>query len=180
MYTEVSFFPNSVHLPALMYNPIDGTKSLNKGSGFYYGFGLQNSPQSFEVDTNMVPYSTGGMLDFLKKKPEMQKFYWLSLLGNDRMMYVEITPSETMQKAQNIPYLYIENVTGEQLKKRPNDEPAELGESPVNMALYFDLTKFKEGDHELGFQLYFENAYDPNSLKTFRNLRYWNFNVERL
>lgn len=180
MYTEVSFFANSVHLPALLYNPIDGTKSLNDGSGFYYGFGLNQNPKDFNLNTNMVPYAKTGLLDWFKNKPPIEPFYWLSLEGKDRMMYVEITPSEAMQKAKNIPYLYIENVSGAELKKRSNVDPAELGESPVNLALYFDLAKFTEGDHQLGFQLYFENDHDDEILNTFKTLRNWKFAVTRI
>ena len=66
------------------------------------------------------------------------------------------------------------------MKKRSNNDPAELGKSPVNLALYFDLAKFTEGDHQLGFQLYFENEHDKEILNTFKTLRNWKFSVSRI
>ena len=68
MYTEVSFFSNSVILPAIMYNPLDGSKSLNKGSGFYYGFATSFNTEKLDVKSNLDPYKESSILDFLKKK----------------------------------------------------------------------------------------------------------------
>ena len=45
-------------------------------------------------------------------------------------------------------------MNGNQLSKRSHDDILPLGKSPVNLALYFDLTRFKEGEHEIAFQLF--------------------------
>ncbi|RZA12721.1 MAG: hypothetical protein EOP10_30945, partial [Proteobacteria bacterium] len=109
MYTEVSFFSNSVILPAIIYNPLDGIKSLNKGSGFYYGFSMTDSPKKYQFETNMRPYqdivdAEANFLSFLKKDVPIENSYWASLIGDDRMMYIMLKPSQTMLQDKNIPY----------------------------------------------------------------------------
>ncbi len=185
MYTEVSFFSNSVILPAIIYNPLDGVKNLNKGSGFYYGFALHDPPTKFQFDTNMQPYSnlqgTSNLLDFIKQnRPALEREYWASLIGEDRMMYVSMRPSATMLSDGNVPFYYVADQSGEELKKRNNNLMKPLTESPVNLGLYFDLTKFREGEHLMSFQLFFENKKDYKSLETFKNLNRWMLRVTRM
>ncbi|MCX6129927.1 MAG: hypothetical protein NTX25_12810, partial [Proteobacteria bacterium] len=136
MYTEVSFFSNSVILPAIIYNPLDGIKSLNKGSGFYYGFALRESPNKYEFASNMQPYADAGaarsLLGFLKKDVAPEKEYWASLIGDDRMIYVLMRPSAQMLQDNNVPYYYISDMSGNELKKRNNNEMKPILESPVN------------------------------------------------
>ncbi len=185
MYTEVSFFSNSVILPAIIYNPLDGVKNLNKGSGFYYGFALHDSPSKFQFDTNMRPYSelqsSSNILDFLKQnRTPVEREYWASLIGEDRMMYVSLRPSNQMLNEGNIPYYYLAQQDGLELKKRNNSLMKPLAESPVNLGLYFDLTKFREGEHLMSFQLFFENKKDYKSLETFKNLNRWMLRVTRM
>ena len=180
MYTEVSFFSNSVVLPAVMYNPLDGPKSLNGGSGFYYGFSLVQNPQDLTIDSNMLPYKESGIFDFFKGGNKVSPLYWISAAAKDRMMYVEINPSPQMQKDGITPFFYLEKKSGAELKSRVTDDPKPLGKSPVNMALYFDLTKFKEGEHFMSFKLFFENAYDTKILDSFKSLALWRVGVQRM
>ncbi|HYX35516.1 MAG TPA: hypothetical protein VE954_20665 [Oligoflexus sp.] len=184
MYTEVSFFSNSVILPAIIYNPLDGVKSLNKGSGFYYGFALHESPNRYEFSTNMKPYEEAhegsGLLSFLKKEVKPEKEYWASLIGDDRMMYVLMRPSQQMLQDGNIPYYYVKDIQGEALKKRNNNETRPIVESPVNLGLYFDLTRFREGEHFMSFQLFFENKKDYKNIELFKSLDRWAIKAARL
>ncbi|MBC7660961.1 MAG: hypothetical protein H7249_14790 [Chitinophagaceae bacterium] len=178
MYTEVSFFSNSVILPAIIYNPLDGIKSLNKGSGFYYGFALTESPRRYQFDTNMRPYqdvvdADANFLSFLKKDVPVEKDYWASLIGEDRMMYIMLKPSATMLQDKNVPYYFVSDKNGSDLKNRDNNLMKPILESPVNLGLYFDLTRFREGEHFMSFQLFFENKKDYKILDVFKSLDKW-------
>jgi hypothetical protein len=184
MYTEVSFFSNSVILPAIIYNPLDGIKSLNRGSGFYYGFALRENPRTYQFSTNMRPYTeasdSGGLFGYFKKDTPVEKEYWASLIGEDRMMYVLLRPSPSMLQEGNVPFYYLSEKSGDELKARNNNEMKPIIESPVNLGLYFDLTKFREGEHLMAFQLFFENKKDYKSLETFRNLDKWQLRLSRM
>ena len=183
MYTEVSLFSNSVVLPAVMYNPLDGKKSLNTGSGFYYGFAVTKNPKDYKIETNIPKYSkpSTGLFDFFKGAPKVEDNYWLSIAGKDRMMYFEITPSREMLAKGNIPLLYREDAAGtDLLKTRDNDKAAALGKSPVNMALHFDLTKFQEGEHRIAFRLFFDNVYDEKELALYKTLNQWRYTIDRI
>ncbi len=182
MYTEVSFFSNLVILPAVMYMPIDGVKHFNEGSGFYYGFALQDNPSTLDFQTNMssMEQASSTWLNLLKRERQMPEIYWASLVGADRMMYVELQPSAAMIQARNIPRYYLRSEAAANLPANPHHEIRDLKESPVNLALYFDLTKFKEGEHQLGFQLFFENKRDDMVLEEFKALKRWTHSVKRI
>lgn len=180
MYTEVSFFSNAVYLPAILYNPLNGKKSLNNGSGFYYGMAMRENPADFRIETNMPPYKKSGLLSFLGGKPTVEPLYWIMATGKDRMLYMEISPSKEMRAEGAIPMLYREDKPGPAIKDRNKDAPKELGESNVNMALYFDMTKFSDGEHSMAFRLFFENINDEKRLETFKTLANWQFDVKRI
>jgi hypothetical protein len=180
MYTEVSFFSNAVYLPAIIYNPLDGKKSLNPGSGFYYGMALKENPSKFKIDSNMPAFKKTGLLDVFSDTNKPESLYWIAAAGLDRMLYMEISPSKEMRAAGAIPMLYREEASGDQIKTRGNDNPAQLGASPVNMALYFDMTKFAEGEHIMAFRLFFENVNDEKRLTAFKNLQNWDVGATRL
>lgn len=180
MYTEVSFFSNAVYLPAILYNPLDGAKSLNKGSGFYYGMALRDNPSQFKIESNMPVYREKGILDIFKSGEKVEKLYWITASGLDRMLFMEISLSKQMFLMGAVPQLYRENVEGPVIAKRQFDAPGPLGQSPVNMALYFDMTKFTEGEHTLAFRLFFENVNDESRLVAFKNLGNWIIDAERL
>lgn len=180
MYTEVSFFSNAVYLPAILYNPLDGKKSLNSGSGFYYGMAMRDNPKDFKFDTNMPSYKKQGILDFLSGAPKVEQLYWITASSPDRMLYMEISPSKEMRAAGAIPMLYREEIGGVAIKDRNKDKPMELGQSPVNMALYFDMTRFTEGEHIMAFRLFFENTNDERKLNAFKNLGNWDVTALRM
>lgn len=180
MYTEVSFFSNAVFLPAVMYNPIDGRKALNRGSGFYYGMALRENPKDIKIETNMPDYEKSSLFRAFGSKPEEQPLYWLSATTPDKLLYVEIIPSLQMRASGAAPMLYREDLSGESVKKRRFDNPGELGKSPVNMALYFDLTRFTEGEHLMAFKLFFDNVNDPSRLAAFQNIGKWDVFASRI
>ncbi|MBP9708732.1 MAG: hypothetical protein KBD78_13925 [Oligoflexales bacterium] len=180
MYTEVSFFENAVFLPAVLYNPVDGTKRLNKGSGFYYGFNFKNKPSHMGITSNMPKYDPGifsGILSRLQKSPT----YWLTGMNKTEMIYMEVKPSEKLLASGSIPYYFEQEITGteaqEQYKK---SKKRDLGSGPINMAMYFDLTKFTEGDHMMAFQLFFENQSNSEMLEQFKKLDLWASKVNRV
>jgi hypothetical protein len=179
MYTEVSFFSNAVYLPAIMYNPIDGRKSLNRGSGFYYGMAMRENPKDIKIESNMPQYESKSLLPAFGKKT-VEPLYWVAASAVDRLLYVEIIPSLQMRENGAAPMLYREEISGEAVKSRRFDTPGELGSSPVNMALYFDLTKFTEGEHLMAFKLYFDNINEPERLASFRELGKWDVNARRI
>ena len=181
MYTEVSFFSNSVILPAVIYNPIDGVKNLNDGSGFYYGFALNRSPDEFNFSTNMEEAFSKkvGLFSLLERK-QKHKTFWASLIGKDSMMYVELRPSQSMLKEENVPFVFIDKKSSDQLQGRDNNKALPLGQSPVNMALYFDLTRFSKGEHLMAFQLFFENKKDDRIIESFKSLSQWSLKVKRI
>lgn len=184
MFTEVSFFSNAVYLPAVLFNPVDSPKSLNNGSGLYYGMSFVENPEKYDIQTNMPEYdigSAGKILDFFKsKKPTaISNDYWISARGKDRMMYLEFTPSKSLQESGVMPMLYKENAAAKDILSRDNKIPNPLGKSPVNLGVYFDVTKFKEGNHVMGFRLFFENVNDQNRLDVFKSLNAWNFGTTR-
>ncbi len=180
MYTEVSFFSNAVYLPAILYNPLNGKKSLNRGSGFYYGMALRESPNNYKIETNMPAYKPAGLLSVFDGKPNVEPLYWIMASGNDRMLYMEIVPSKEMRAEGAIPTLYREDKSGPDVVGRNKDVPKELGDSSVNMALHFDMTKFTDGEHTMAFRLFFENINDVNRLETFKNLSKWQFDIARV
>ena len=182
MYTEVSFFSNSVILPAVIQNPIDGVKRLNSGSGFYYGFALKESPKEYQFETNMKPAieEKRGILDFFALDKPTDKLFWASLIGKNSMMYVELRPSASMLSKKNVPRVFLDNLASREMKQRDNNDILDLGQSPVNMALYFDLTKFSEGEHLMAFQLFFENKKDKAIIDSFKSLSQWTVTTDRI
>jgi hypothetical protein len=175
MFTEVSFFANSVVLPAVMFNPIDGTKRLKKGSQFYYGFALRENPKNYKIDTNM-PYidagkSLSGVFGFQERA---KRNYYASITGKNQMFHLDIKQSRALQRLGNTPKIYKEEQSGPfLLKERNNNRKLPLGKSPVNLAVYFDLNKFPKGEHKISFQMFFENRFNKRDLLGFQNLSKW-------
>jgi len=180
MYTEVSFFSNAVYLPAILYNPLNGKRSLNRGSGFYYGMAMRENPANYKIESNMPPYKPTGILSVFDGKPTVEPLYWIMASGNDRMLYMEIVPSKEMRAEGAVPTLYREDKSGPEIVGRNRDVAKALGESNVNMALHFDMTKFTDGEHFMAFRLFFENINDVKRLETFKNLSKWQFNIARV
>jgi hypothetical protein len=106
--------------------------------------------------------------------------YWVSAQGQGRSMYMEITPSKDLQKDGVAPMLYRENKSSQEMKDRHNDDILPLGKSPVNLGIYFDVTKFAEGEHVMGFRLFFENIVAPERLAVFKSLGEWQYDARRM
>lgn len=179
MYTEVSFFSNSVILPALIDNPLDGQKILNEGSQFYYGFSFIDNPWTLKIDTNMPEYKKKTLLDFLKGKKKVKKHYWFTATSEDYMIYVELDPSVQMQQHGNVPMFYKENTPSKLLKNRATSA-SPLGTSPVNLAISLDLTAFTEGLHNVAIKLFVENKKDEALLEQYKSVDDWQAYAKRL
>jgi hypothetical protein len=67
-----------------------------------------------------------------------------------------------------------------ELQSRSKSKAQPLGKSPVNLAMYFDLSKFDEGEHLMTFQLYFENKQSDRMIHSIKTLHQWMFNASRL
>ncbi len=182
MFTEVSFFANSVVLPAVMFNPIDGTQRLKKGSQFYYGFALRENPANYKVDTNM-PYvdAASSMSGSFGISGRAKRNYYASITGKNQMFHLDIGQSSALQRLGNIPRIYKEDQAGPVLlKERNNNRKSPLGKSPVNLGIYFDLTKFPKGEHKISFQMFFENRFSKRDLLGFQNLSKWRIETEAI
>lgn len=182
MYTEISFFSNAVHLPAVLYNPLKGEDNYNEGSGFYYGFTLTESLNQYELLTNMPGWQagSGGLSGLFRRREKSQPVYWASATGRDHMVYLRITLSPELQKRGVFPRLYRNNRSRQELLEIDNDRITPISESRVNLGLYFDLTRFGEGEQEMAVQLYFENHVDRKMLEEVKSLQDWHYSVRRL
>ena len=80
----------------------------------------------------------------------------------------------------NIPRYYIDKRSAQSLSTRDNSEISPLGKSPVNLALSFDLTKFKKGEQEMYFQMFFENKKDKGLIEKFKYLNSWTYKARRI
>ncbi len=185
MYTEISLFSNAVNLPAVMYNPVQGEKTFNQGSGFYYGFALVDSPDSFSIKTNIPSYSSkpdtrGLFAQWMAKdaSAKLESTYSLSMKKDQLSLFLEVQPSAQMLSRKNIPLIYHRpESSAEMLAKKLSTKAAPLGEAFVNLALYFDLTKFDKGDQSISFKLFFDNQSKEETLAEFAGLKNWNYQL---
>jgi hypothetical protein len=177
MYTEVSFFSNAVLLPAIIENPLNSRKILNKGSLFYYGFSMVTNPMQLALNANLPPFP-GGKKPFddidANAYPKDGKF-WISAAHANFMFFLEMITSPEMQGDQNIPAYYVENHSGAEIAGRSN-AAVPLGESPVNVALVLDLANLAEGAHKISLRLFIDNKRDDAVLKGFTNIDQWRLN----
>lgn len=181
MYTEVSFFSNSVILPAIIDNPLNCKDSLNSGSGFYYGFALSDSPADYQIESNMDYYPPKSDLQrFFTKSSRPKNEYWTSLIGKDKMVYVKLNLSREMLEDENIPYLYRKDVRGSALSQVAEGVFDLQNRSPINLGLYFDLTRFDKGEHLMSFQLFFENKRDDGIMNSYKKLGNWHYYAIRV
>ena len=179
MYTEVSFFSNSVVLPAIVDNPLDGKKILNKGSQFYYGFAFIDNPWTLKIETNMREYGSNPIMDLLQKNRQVQNNYWFTAMSRNYMIHVQMQPSNEMKRSGNIPLFYRENTPARELRQR-DDDAEELGESPVNLAISVDLSSFSEGVHNIAIRLFVENKHSKGLIQEYRDIDKWTYLSKRL
>lgn len=177
MYTEVSFFSNSVVLPAIMYNPLDGSKALNESSGFSYGFATTFDTSKIDIETNMDLVKEKSILSLFKSKKKILPYYSLVAKHPEFLMLMDITPSWKMINKGNRPLLYKENGDPAVISKRPWNKPLPLGKAPVNLGVFFDLSDLSEGEHRMSFKLYFENENNGDNIKQYSNLDRWYYTM---
>lgn len=176
MYTEVSFFSNSVNLPAIIDNPLDGKKSLNKGSYFYYGLALVDNPKDLTPKSNMPDFKNKSGYWKSPEKKAPGDNYWAFAQSPSYTLYLEFLPSTQMEKDGNVPNLYVEHVDQSVLKTRKTG-PLPLGESPVNVAVTFALDNFARGLHQIRFRVYIENEKAEGILEEFKDIDKWGTQV---
>lgn len=180
MYTEVSFFGNSVILPAVIENPFSGRKTLNAGSMFYYGFTSVKNPKDLSITSNMPTYSPkSSMWDSLGKEATPASYYWVTALDPTFMLFMEIGMSPEMKRSKTLPMLYVENEPGAALRGRLS-KAKPLGESPVNVGIAMDMSTLEEGTHTVSFQLFIDNHPSQAELENIKGLRSWRVTAHRL
>lgn len=173
MYTEVSFFSNSVVLPTIMYNPLEGSKALNDESGFYYGFATNFDTSAITFSTNMERFPASEGFSLFKEKKKSLNRYTFKAEHPDFLMLMEISPSWRMINNGNRPLLYSEPGDPTSISSRPWNKPLELGKAPVNLGVYFDLSNLSEGEHRMKFNLFFENVNSEENRTRYRNISRW-------
>ena len=177
MYTEVSFFSNSVLLPAVIDNPLDGNKTLNQGSEFYYGLSLFQNPDVMQLDANLPPYH--GQTPFKSFVNAKTNLYWLSAESSNYLIYLEFSPSPQMLASNNLPFFYIDKKSARDLQTRPQTA-LPLGESPVNMAIGFDLRNFSAGLHLVRFRLFIDTVHDQQLIEDYKHVDDWQVMAKKI
>lgn len=148
-FTEMSFFADSLHLPALIHAPFDNRKVLNRGSEMYYGFALVENPQTLRIETNMPRYRTEQ-----SKQHNALLRYWLSMRAPEYAVLVNMHSNASLRASSFAPALFTANRPAARLVRRQADLPHK---ERVNVAVYFDLTRFPKGEQRLGLQSVFVN-----------------------
>ena len=143
-FTEMSFFADSLHLPALIYAPFDNRKILNRGSEMYYGFALVENPQTLQIKTNMPRYLT----------PQRQQHntllqYWLGVYAPQYAVLVNMHSNNTLRANRFAPALFTFDRPAARLLRNKTNTPRR---ERVNVAVYFDLTRFPQGEQRLSLQ----------------------------
>jgi hypothetical protein len=174
MYTEVSFFANSVLLPAIIENPLNSKKILRNGSLFYYGFSMTDNPNKVALSANMPPYQEGkdpfGQINDSFVKPDGR--YWISAGHQHFMFFLEMITSPEMREDKNVPAYFTEKVSAKDIASR-SQQAAPLGRSPVNVALAMSLANLREGVHKMFLRLFIENHYDQAMLNSYATVDQW-------
>ena len=148
-FTEMSFFADSLHLPALIYAPFDNRKILNRGSEMYYGFALVDNPQTLKIETNMPRYRT----DQSKQHNALLR-YWLGMQSPEYAVLVNMRSNAKLRANSFSPKLFTNARPSAHLIRRKANIPHN---KRVNVAVYFDLTRFPKGEQRLGLQSVFVN-----------------------
>jgi len=148
-FTEMSFFADSLHLPALIHAPFDNRKILNRGSEMYYGFALVENPQALRIETNMPRYRT----DQSKQHNALLR-YWLGMHAPEYAVLVNMHSNASLRASSFAPTLFTTDRPAARLMRRKAGTPHN---ERVNVAVYFDLTRFPKGEQRLGLQSVFVN-----------------------
>ncbi len=148
-FTEMSFFADSLHLPALISSPFDNNKILNSGSEMYYGFAMVENPHALSIETNMPRYRT--------KQSEQHSAllrYWLGMHAPEYAVLVNMRSNARLRASRFAPALFTSGRPAARLVRRKANVPHN---ERVNVAVYFDLTRFPKGEQRLGLQSVFVN-----------------------
>lgn len=148
-FTEMSFFADSLHLPALIYAPFDNRKVLNRGSEMYYGFALVENPQKLKIETNMPRYRT----DQSRQHSALLR-YWLGMHAPEYSVLVNMHSNAKLRANSFAPTLFTNDRPAARLVRHKSDKSHS---ERVNVAVYFDLTRFPKGEQRLGLQSVFVN-----------------------
>lgn len=175
MYTEVSFFENSIVLPTILHNPLDGHRTLNRGSGFYYGLGMPYNMTRLNPKSNMKPYSAKTKM--FNKPPPVHELYQLNISHHLFLLNLMIEPSAKMIRRGNVLQYYLEPGDPYFILQRNWNKPLPLGKAPVNLGVYFDLHNFAAGTHKIGFQLFINNDSSAQSQKAMSTIGQWYYRV---
>ena len=175
MYTEVSFFENSIMLPTILHNPLDGNRTLNPGSGFYYGLGMPYNVALLNPKSNMQPYPVKPKL--FGQTPKVFPLYQLNIDNDAFLLNLIIEPSLKMIRRGNNLQYYLEPGNPDNILQRKWNKALPLGQAPVNLAVYFDLHNFAAGVHRIGFQLFIDNETSPDIRQTMSNIHNWHYRV---
>lgn len=146
-FTEMSFFVDSLHLPALVYAPFDNKKILNHGSEMYYGFALVDNPQKLHIETNMPRYRATDRHTSLLN-------YWLGVYAPEYAVLVNMQSNASLRANSFAPALFTANMPAAHLDRQ---KAKTKRRERVNVAVYFDLTRFSKGEQRLGLQSVFIN-----------------------
>lgn len=180
MFTEVSFYSNSVELPAVFYSPIDGRESLEVGSNFYYGFQLVANPGSYRLASNMQRWPQPRRPFWSRHQANLPEVFWAGLYNDHHMIYLEVTPSRQLLANGVQPFLYLQERSGAAVSKVDHDEIAPIEKAPVNAGLVFDLTKFAAGDNLMGFRIFFDHHLTAAQEAKYRNYKFWSQHIEAI
>ncbi len=148
-FTEMSFFADSLHLPALIYAPFDNRKVLNRGSEMYYGFALVENPQTMRIETNMPRYRSAQ-----SERHSARLRYWLGMHAPEYAVLVNMHSNARLRANSFAPALFTTNLPAARLAQHRASAPPS---QRVNVAVYFDLTRFPQGEQRLGLQSVFVN-----------------------
>ena len=147
-FTEISFFANSLHLPAVIYSPFDHQKILRRGSKMYYGFALTENPNALNIKTNMPRYD-----DSMRLTQAPRLNYWLGMYAPAYTVLMDINSNYRLYRNKFSPFLHVQEVPSHLLQRNDRKNPAKQ----VNTAVFFDLTRLAKGEQKFSFQSYFFN-----------------------
>ena len=147
-FTEISFFANSLHLPAIIYSPFNHRKVLNNGSRMSYGFALTENPSKLDLQTNMPRYD-GAM----HKHKNSQLNYWLGVYAPQYTILIDINSSYRLRKNKFSPFFHVQNLPASKLSRNDRKDP----NKQINTAVFFDLTRLTKGEQRFSFRSYFFN-----------------------
>ena len=115
----------------------------------YYGFALVENPQALRIETNMPRYLTPQRQ---QHNPLLQ--YWLGVYASEYAVLVNMRSNNILRANRFAPALFTFDRPAARLLRHKTDTPRR---ERVNVAVYFDLTRFPQGEQRLSLQSTFVN-----------------------